>query len=223
MPCASVSCQVCGHLFLDMRFNETEMARLYDNYRSEEYVNTRDMYEPGYREKNKTLNDGYRYMDQTEEYIKGCVCPNPIILDYGSGSDLNTPLKKDALKIDLYDFAKPTILYRNHYDLVVCANVLEHASDPLDILNRVTRHMSDKSVLFIEIPYENTMKETEDHKDLFLKKKHWHEHVNFFTWASISKLVERSDLRVFKSRELKIDGESSDHVIQLVCIREVYD
>ena len=54
--CNSVCCSNCLHTFLDMRFDDDELNLLYDNYREEEYINLRDHYEPGYKQKNEHLS-----------------------------------------------------------------------------------------------------------------------------------------------------------------------
>src|SRR5665647_1136619 len=46
--CNSIQCSNCGLLFLDIRFNESEMNSLYDGYREKQYTELREKYEPGY-------------------------------------------------------------------------------------------------------------------------------------------------------------------------------
>jgi hypothetical protein len=42
--CNSLLCDNCGHLFLDIRFNEGEMNSLYEGYRGQEYTELRERY-----------------------------------------------------------------------------------------------------------------------------------------------------------------------------------
>ena len=47
----TLGCNNCGVMFLDIRFNKTQMSKLYDGYRNKEYIDLRNKYEPGYRKK----------------------------------------------------------------------------------------------------------------------------------------------------------------------------
>jgi hypothetical protein len=53
--CNTMQCQACGLLFLDIRFDDEEMGRLYWNFRSEDYARQRDAFEPGYAEMNAAI------------------------------------------------------------------------------------------------------------------------------------------------------------------------
>ncbi len=46
--CKTMMCEDCGMLFLDMRFDDEEMAALYTDYRGDAYTTARDRFEPGY-------------------------------------------------------------------------------------------------------------------------------------------------------------------------------
>ena len=67
--CNSVLCKDCYHLFLDIRFDDNELIRLYKNYRGKEYVKIRERYEPGYSKRNRILQKGYSYMPEIERFI----------------------------------------------------------------------------------------------------------------------------------------------------------
>ena len=60
--CNTLCCVNCGLIYLDYRFSDSEMSNLYKNYRDEEYVNLRDYYEPGYKERNKLILNGNNYI-----------------------------------------------------------------------------------------------------------------------------------------------------------------
>lgn len=113
------------------------------------------------------------------------------VLDYGGDSGKNTPYREQSSVCHVYDISdvKPVsgvakVSYeqaiRNSYDLIVCSNVLEHVPYPASILSDICRIMTDMSVLYLELPYERIMRESQDFADVLLKKRHWHEHINFF-------------------------------------------
>jgi hypothetical protein len=78
--------------------------------------------------------------------------------------------------------------------------------------------MSPDTVLYIEVPYEELVREQESSGRLHLKKKHWHEHVNFFTEKSLASLVKRAGMEVLAIERLSVvGGGSATHVFQVAC------
>lgn len=53
--CKTLSCDECNTLFLDIRFSESELSNLYRDYRGREYTELRNLYQPGYKCRNKEL------------------------------------------------------------------------------------------------------------------------------------------------------------------------
>ena len=154
--CNSVLCFDCHHLFLDLRFNDYEMNKLYSNYRENDYIQQREKYEPGYSKKNEKLNKGYKYLKKIEDFIRTkCKAPQ-IILDWGGGSGVNTPFKNSANEIYLYDISYNSkdqnnffqdnikvldsqMLTKKKIDLVCSMNVFEHLSWPIEELNKIKK------------------------------------------------------------------------------------
>ena len=64
--CKTMMCEDCGMLFLDMRFDDEEMAALYADYRGEAYTTDRDRFEPGYAARNAIMLEGSAYIGQIE-------------------------------------------------------------------------------------------------------------------------------------------------------------
>jgi hypothetical protein len=83
--CNSLFCGDCGLLFLDIRFSEVELNSLYDEYRGQQYTDLRETYEPGYKQRNDSLNAGIGYIAEIERFL-GPHLSFPIsILDWGGG------------------------------------------------------------------------------------------------------------------------------------------
>ena len=96
----------------------------------------------------------------------------------------------------------------NSYGLIVCSNVLEHAPYPEETIKELSNLMNDESILYIEVPLENTEK----------RKYHWHEHINIFNENSISYLLNYNYLDIVSSRILTIETQTSfSQVLQLAC------
>ena len=55
-------------------------------------------------------------------------------------------------------------------------------------------------------------------KDSHLKKKHWHEHINFYSEKSLKRLVENVMLEIVDLRKLKVTtGGSASYIFQVAC------
>jgi hypothetical protein len=64
---------------------------------------------------------------------------------------------------------------------------------PSDLLTDITKAMDKESVLFIEVPLENVV--LNNNGDLHTLKKHWHEHINFYSEKSLCLLLKMLDFR----------------------------
>src|SRR3546814_11287456 len=94
-----------------------------------------------------------------------------------------------------------TTLFRSQatsskYRLIVCAQILEHIPYPSDVLRVVREAMDKESVLYIEVPYEEVMRTVIDNKEK--KKRHWHEHVNFYSQSYMDALLDNCGFDILK-------------------------
>ncbi|AGX87299.1 class I SAM-dependent methyltransferase [Candidatus Symbiobacter mobilis] len=225
--CKSLHCTVCGLLFLDIRFSDQEMSRLYHDYRGEEYTSLRERYEPGYTQRNDNLNAGITYREDIEQFLAPFLHEPLHVLDWGGDTGRNTPFQHRAEVWDIYDISDkavlpgarrvdPAQLGDRKYSLIVCSNVLEHIPYPADVLGDIRRHMDSQSVLYIEVPLEDVVRCNAD--NLHRHKKHWHEHINFYTAPSLTKLVENLGLRVLSLRPLQAaNAGRTGHWWQMAC------
>ena len=221
--CNSLLCSSCGHLFLDMRFNNEEMGRLYKNYRQGEYVDLRDKYEPGYRERNAVLNDGYKYLDKVEDFLRPFLnSTSPNILDWGGDTGNNTPFRSECELLHIYEISdKPlvekavrvtTFENKNKYDLIICSHVLEHVPYPNETLGKIREIMNEETLFYIELPYERVMRSKKP-----MTKRHWHEHINFFSKESVKKMLTKCGFHVINLIELCVDEDNQTYVLQTIC------
>ena len=111
-------------------------------------------------------------------------------------------------------------LKNRKYELVICSNVLEHVSYPSETLFDMKKHMSLKSLLYIELPYEKLIMEIENKKKTYKDKKHWHEHVNFFSKKSILKLLKKCKLKIVDFRKLDVP-EGNFSLMQIICRKDL--
>ena len=211
--CNSLYCSDCDFLFLDMRFTDSEMARLYSDYRGPDYESLREHYEPGYAARNKLLNHEVTYTNQVEEFIRPYVTFPPAILDFGGDTGKNSPFKNSCKQLDIYDISnKDTVpgarliskedAIKVKYDLIVCAQTLEHVPNPFSVLTEIRSLMRKDTLLYIELPCEEIMKQPPQARSA---KRHWHEHINFYSENSIVRLLLNCALQVSAIRSLDVE------------------
>jgi hypothetical protein len=229
--CKSMMCKDCGMLFLDVRFDDEEMAALYADYRGEGYVTTRDRFEPGYRARNTLLANRNCDIAQIEAFIGPHLDTRPRILDWGGGTGINTPFRFHAAQHDIYDISNRPVVdgahvvdaetaKRNAYDLIVFSNVLEHVSYPQDVLRELVCMMRSEALLYVEIPYEDVVREIDDPMLRLLRKRHWHEHINFFTPEALDVIFREVGLRVVdRKSHLMNAGGKEGYVFSILATR----
>jgi hypothetical protein len=227
--CNSLLCRDCGLIFLDIRFDDGALSRLYAGYRGEDYTRQRDLYEPGYRVRNDSLQRGITYLDAVEGFLHPLLPKRLNILDWGGDTGINTPFKNVSNCAHVLDISEVTPLpgisrvnfeeakaYR--YDLVVCSNVLEHTPYPKVMLSKISKVMDKNSVLYLEVPHEVLMRTYSTGPERLRAKRHWHEHINFFTGEAVQSLVRSSGLEVIKFEDKKISsGASEFHQFFVAC------
>lgn len=227
--CNSLSCVDCGVIFLDIRFDDSEMASLYSGYRDDRYTNLRESLEPGYRARNAILNQGSNYISQIESFLKPYLNFPLKILDWGGDTGINTPFRNSTNVVHVFEISKKPMvenaicvskdeLAKHDYDLVVISNVLEHVPSPLEVLKELKGSMKSGSVLYIEVPFEDLVRNASKGEQLVSKKKHWHEHINFFTEESLRVLVKRTGLNTLAMKPMAVHvGGMDKHILSLAC------
>lgn len=221
-------CQVCYGLFMDLRFGNEEMNSLYADYRGERYTALRDQYEPGYRQRNECLN-AQSHRAAVEALLRNQVDEHPRILDWGGDDGRNTPFREVASLCHVVDISgKGTIpgvrtvtaetALSGHYDLIILSHILEHLPEPIGLLDSLHPLIRQGSKLYIELPFEKIMQTLgslpPESRNPSIKR-HWHEHINFYSPAALKQLVERSGLTILLQTE-RIDSQDST-VLCLLC------
>jgi hypothetical protein len=214
--CSSLQCQDCGSLFLDYRFTDEQMAALYRGYRDAAYTRERDHYEPGYASVATHYQGRAAYISDVEKWLAPRLPQRPAVLDWGGGNGINSPFLGQNARVHVHDISAvsvldgvrrvgPEQLAEHTYDLVVCSQVLEHVPSPWDLIGKIIPALASRTLLYLEVPHEALMREHPGSLKLAPLKRHWHEHVNFFTETSVRRLLERAGLVVLDVLHLSID------------------
>jgi hypothetical protein len=227
--CNTLECEDCGVLFLDYRFSDDELARLYKDYRGDEYNELRIRFEPNYAASAIHYTVRAQYLDDVEAVLAPYLPERPTVLDWGGDSGVNSPFRYKAKSLHVYDISGVAVSgeaqsvsreeCRQHaYDLVACSQVLEHVSYPVDVLKEVTQTLGPQSILYLEVPFEGIFQSAQYKRPLGEKKRHWHEHVNFFSPKSLQTLAHSCSLEVLAAKTLPVSLGWRDSAIQmLIC------
>jgi SAM-dependent methyltransferase len=227
-----VQCQACGLLFLDIRFSDEEMGRLYADYRGEAYTEQRERFEPGYAALNAAIHDYTQDTSEAERFLAPHVKAAPRVLDWGGDTGDNTPFRATAAEVDIYDLSDVPLapgvrrvsreqIRPGRYDLIVMSHVLEHVPEPELLVRPAGEALAPGGVLYIEVPLESLVAGAPGARDLASRKRHWHEHVNFYTEDALRALVERCGLEVaaFETRGFSSPVPSMTRVMTVACRR----
>jgi SAM-dependent methyltransferase len=194
-------CKDCEGRFQDIRYNDEQTAAIYRDYRNEAYIAQREHYEPEYREVDRWFSDRVPYMGEIDKLLEPYLSLPVSVLDWGGDTGKNAPLEGRRKLLHVYDIGNNPVIPgavrvdRDEmlpcYDLIVCANVLEHVSYPAAVIAELAAKMDKDSVLYIEIPLENN-------------GENWHEHVNIFTGTSLERLLDRFGIGIKEVTEVKL-------------------
>jgi hypothetical protein len=226
--CRSLQCSDCGLLFSDIRFSDHELGQLYQDYRGAAYTTLRETYEPGYTLRNDSLGQEIDYGGIIEDFLQPHLQFPLSLLDWGGDTGKNTPFKDRCSRFDVFDISNKDVIagaravtleqaLATQYDLVVCSNVLEHIPYPSDMLEDMKQAMGPGSVLYIEVPYEEVVRL---HGGAALAaKKHWHEHINFFSPQALQQVITNCGLKIVAmNAEASITaGLKSSYLMQVAC------
>lgn len=165
-----VFCQKCGLRFFDRGLSATEAARYYAAYRSSDYFSERHRHEPFYtRRAHDRIASWLRSQQRRVALagaLAGCGAPEHFesVLDYGGGdggliADLPADMRATfdlsgaAATEGTVQVAEADMAARQ-WSLAVCAQTLEHVSDPHATLATLAGLLSPQGWLYLEVPDE---------------------------------------------------------------------
>jgi len=165
--CNLCQCHSCSFRFFDARLTDSEIQRLYAGYREDAYFKARHSYEFWY---SRNVNDGIggdpaeiasrklnlsRFIGERSRSIQS-------VLDYGGdrGQFIPEDLGTEHFVFEVSN-AQPvqgatrlTSVEGMQFDFVMLAHVLEHCSEPREML-RLLRPLGHTNTLFyFEVPFE---------------------------------------------------------------------
>lgn len=241
-----IHCKKCGSAFYDYRYSEEEVQKIYNGYRNQQYQESRQKYENWYsKEINKLIGDDKKAIKSRNNNLTKILKENvPVdniktILDYGGDKGQYIPDIFNNKQKYVYDISNTSVLdgvvsikdlktcyelQKEGYDLIICAHVLEHLTNPEETIKTIKSLLKKNGYLYIELPFDSPFyKRPMDNiqylfnkyfkfKDLVAKyfemknQKYalMHEHINFYTICGLNHLLLRNDFKVKYSQIRKI-------------------
>lgn len=245
-------CDNCNMSFFDLRFENKEMEALYSNYRAPEYQKQRQCFEPDYTvELNMNIGNNPIELKNRNDNLLNILSQftdlNRIksILDYGGdkGQFIPPQLKhtdryvyeiSGTPPIDgIHQISTPNQLQGKTFDLILCNHVLEHVSNPSEIISEIKRFARPSTLLYVELPVEGPFRD-EPSLSGPLKKMilastpgyqifkimrsiiwsikgyktitgHMHEHINLFTIEALSTLLQIQGFTPLMAAKIKFN------------------
>ena len=163
-------CLDCDFRFHDRGLSDAEVAAFYADYRTDDYFERRHADEPFYTRKahaeiERCEHSPARHASLALVLERGRVMlPVGSVLDYGGG-DGRLISALNANRKAVFDLAAGTAMLtgieavpadqlREEWDLVVCAQTLEHVTDPLAMVQRLLALTRPGGSLYLEVPNE---------------------------------------------------------------------
>ena len=160
-------CKGCSFRFFDTRLTDAEIQKLYAGYRGDSYFKVRHRYEPWYsREVNDGIGSDPVEIASRKEHLATLLASRAqsftTVLDYGGdrGQFIPDRLGTERFVYEISD-VKPidgvtrlSSVEGRQFDFVMLAHVLEHCSEPREVLRGLKSLGHGRTVFYFEVPYE---------------------------------------------------------------------
>jgi len=212
MPALALQhCPDCDFAFFSHRYDDLEVARIYQGYRDDRYNQDRIRLEPDYLAVSQAMDGrgtryhGTRIAALAKLASKWGLHPGTV-LDYGGEADAwlarGVFPEAEVRAFDLSDGSeKPTDLT---FELVLCAHVLEHVAHPSAFLEELAGHVAPGGALYLELPLEYGV-EVAELLRAPSRTPVLHEHLSFFTPRAVERLLTPLGFRVEHNDPIRSD------------------
>ncbi len=197
-------CAACDFAFFERRLTVDESARLYADYRGDDYNAQRLRHEPDYAPLIPVFADPLSeyYRSRIAEYAE-IVALHPEmaparVLDFGGDGSIARRLFP-AAHVEFDDLAAGTNPSSTRFDVIFASQVFEHLTDPAAYALQLAARLAEDGMLIADVPieYKTTLSE-----GLLLQRMIggslyvMHEHINQFSLTALGRLCESAGLAV---------------------------
>ena len=203
-----LECMTCG-----VTFHDTDLSHVVDSQGG-------SMNSGGTQESIRTVapdNDDSRRGNYIRTHFPPTDEIKVRVLDFGSGNgnlltelraqyevegleiDLNARLICQSLGFRIHESLEAIEAMQSKFDVITMIHVIEHLSNPLDVLKRLARLLTDKGSLIIETPNSDDALLTFYNCEAFQNWTYWSHHPLLFNFQGVSNLLERANLKLISS------------------------
>jgi hypothetical protein len=204
------SCLNCSFVQTKFPFTEDGIGRLYSDYRSDTYNNERSHYEPSYAAVANSVGQhkegGLDRISALTNWLESRIhFDGTSMLDYGGANGQFLPaLPAEKFVFEISDIEPAPGVRRisdesslETYSYVQLSHVLEHVSEPLQMVRHVSTYLAKDGYLLIEVPQDLSSDLIEQlqagRTDVDITV---HEHINNYCLLSVQKLIEAAGLHI---------------------------
>lgn len=198
LPCDLLHCSHCNIYFSEIRPDEEELQAYYSSYHSGEYATQRKEIELGFYTDEVIAGFQPAALERKkilEKYLQEYINPKEIsyILDYGGGDGIVIPDNYPSAYKFVYEIQNIDTIENVHkipdkkelseypWDLILCCHILEHISNPMEVITHLLSLLHNGGYFYIEVPCEPARKYlVQSHDALNKVHKYMNTHLNFF-------------------------------------------
>ena len=213
-------CTTCSFIQTKIPLPEEGLAKLYVDYRSESYNRERIHYEPEYASIASRVGSDDKEVNGRKGGLTAWLTPKVDIdgdfsmLDYGGADGKFLPdLPGRKYVFEISDIAPIAGIERvkdeaslGIYSYVQIAHVLEHVPFPLALTRKACSYLRPKGYLYVEVPQdlsdEAVVQLLNDGANMSVVI---HEHINYYTVASATKLFESAGIDLIHIESATLD------------------
>jgi methyltransferase family protein len=214
------TCTTCSFVQTKVPLPEEGIARLYVDYRSDSYNRERIHYEPAYASIAHRVGTDPQEVISRQDSLNSWLSSKLDVgedfsmLDYGGANGQFLPaLPGRKYVFEISDIAPIAGVERivndaslETYSYAQLAHVLEHVPFPLELTRQVCSYLRPKGYLYVELPQdlsdEQIAQFSSGNGDMAVTI---HEHINYYTKTSATKLLESAGLSVIDVQATDID------------------
>jgi SAM-dependent methyltransferase len=167
--CRIAGCKVCGLIFFEDRYEDAETARLYAEYRTDGYYHQRHYFEPWYTRRFNDDLGGRGEIAFRRDIMQHVLAKHAssfeinTVLDFGgdrgqimTGGPGSQHYVYDISGVEpdagVINIPNAEALGNRLFDLILICEVLEHASNPLRVIEEAAAHLKPGGLLYVSTP-----------------------------------------------------------------------
>lgn len=213
-------CTICSFVQTKIPLPEEGLAKLYADYRSDSYNRERIRYEPEYASIASRVGNDDQEVEGRRGGLTAWLTPKLDVdsdfsmLDYGGADGRFLPeLQGRKYVFDISDIATIAGVERvkdeaslGVYSYVQIAHVLEHVPFPLALTRKACSYLRPEGYLYVEVPQDLSDEAVAQLANGGSSMSVGiHEHINNYTAASATKLLEAAGLALIDVQTLTLD------------------